>query len=349
MSKREELASRYGCEWRATGIHTRRHGAVINPAGIDLALALDRLESGQSLESLSPGRAPIEGTEFIRACTGDVLFENTPVNYESGQPAVDHLRTALECGMHAITANKGPVVHAYGELSRLAGRHKLRFLFESTVMDGAPVFSLWRETLPAAALQSFRGILNSTTNLILTHMESGSSFEEAVSHAQTIGIAETDPRSDISGMDSAVKVAALVTVLMGFPLKPGQVERVGIEAISVEEVQRALRQGRRWKLICQARREAQGVEASVRPELLDSSDPLYSLTGTSSAVTFHSDVLESLTIVEGNPGPGTTAYGLLADLLRAVAPQDWDLRESHAAENSREETADPRRGSLALD
>jgi homoserine dehydrogenase len=136
---------------------------------------------------------------------------------------------------------------------------------------------------------------------------------------------------------------------MGFPLKPGQVERVGIEAISVEEVQRALRQGRRWKLICQARREAQGVEASVRPELLDSSDPLYSLTGTSSAVTFHSDVLESLTIVEGNPGPGTTAYGLLADLLRAVAPQDWDLRESHAAENSREETADPRRGSLALD
>jgi len=272
-----------------------------------------------------------------------VLFENTPVNHGSGQPAVDHLRTALECGMHAITANKGPVVHAHAELSRLADSRRLRFLFESTVMDGAPVFSMWREALPAAALQSFRGILNSTTNLILTHMESGASFEEAVSHAQALGIAETDPSGDISGMDSAVKVAALVTVLMASPLKPDQVDRVGIEAITSEEVQRAQRQGRRWKLICQARREGQGVEASVRPELLDSSDPLYSLSGTSSAVTFHSDVLESLTIVEGNPGPATTAYGLLADLLRAISPRGLNPVEGHETRGRQEQKEVPAR------
>jgi homoserine dehydrogenase len=317
--KREELASSHGLQWRVTGIHTRRHGSIIDPEGIDLALALRRMDGGQSLESPSSAAAPADGPAFIRACKGDVLFENTPVNYESGQPAVDHLRTALQCDMHAITANKGPVVHAYVELSQLAARRNLRFLFESAVMDGAPIFSLWRETLPAAVLQSFRGILNSTTNLMLTLMESGDSFEQAIARAQALGIAETDPGGDISGMDSAVKVAALVTVLMGFPFKPHQVERMGIESIPAEEVRSALGRGRRWKLICQAQRAGSEVTAFVRPEQVDVSDPLYSVMGTSSAVTFHSDVLESLTLVEGNPGPDTTAYGLLADLLRAVA------------------------------
>jgi homoserine dehydrogenase len=134
-----------------------------------------------------------------------VLFENTPVAYASGQPAVDHLRQALEMGMHAITANKGPVVHAYRELTDLAARRGRKFYFESTVMDGAPIFSLYRETLPAAHLQSFRGVLNSTTNLILTRMEGGEAFEQAVAYAQSIGVAETDPSGDIDGWDASVR------------------------------------------------------------------------------------------------------------------------------------------------
>ncbi len=255
---------------------------------------------------------------MIRASGAHVLFENTPVNYESGQPAIDHIRTALQAGMHAITANKGPVVHAYQELSELARARGLRFFFESAVMDGAPVFALWREALPAAELRAFRGVLNSTTNLILTLMEQGRSFEEAVGHAQAIGIAETDPSGDIQGWDAAIKVAALVTVLMDVPLKPEQVERRGIEDLSLQDIEAARAAGRRWKLVCQAERSGHGVQARVHPQQVEPSDPLYQVMGTSSAVTFHSDVLGALSLVEDDPGPHTTAYGLLADFVNAL-------------------------------
>ncbi|HUS83754.1 MAG TPA: homoserine dehydrogenase, partial [Anaerolineales bacterium] len=163
-----------------------------------------------------------------------------------------------------------------------------------------------------------RGVLNSTTNLILTLMEQGKTFEEAVAYTQSIGIAETDPTGDIEGWDAAIKVSALVTVLMGISLKPSDVERKGIESIQSEDIESAYAEGKRWKLICQAERTETGITTSVRPELLDPSDSLYSVMGTSSAVTFHSDVLGPLTITESDPGPHTTAYGLLADFINAV-------------------------------
>ncbi|MCK5634412.1 MAG: homoserine dehydrogenase, partial [Anaerolineales bacterium] len=161
-------------------------------------------------------------------------------------------------------------------------------------------------------------ILNSTTNLILTLMEQGQTFEEAVAHTQSIGIAETDPSGDIEGWDAAIKVSALVTVLMAANLKPSAVERKGIESLDSEDIKSAAAEGKRWKLICQAERTDSGIATSVRPELLDPGDPLYSVMGTSSAVTFHSDILGPLTITESDPGPHTTAYGLLADFINAV-------------------------------
>jgi homoserine dehydrogenase len=318
LAKRGELRQRYGLDWRVVGIATGRHGAALDPEGIDLEAALALAEAGQSLASLSPVQVPATNLGLIRASQADVLFETTPVNYQTGQPAVDHLRAALEAGMHAISANKGPVVHAYRELSDLARARGRCFYFESAVMDGAPVFSLWREALPGARLLSFRGILNSTTNLILTRMEEGQSFKDAVAYAQSIGVAETDPSGDILGWDAAVKVAALATVLMDRPLKPDQVERQGIEGLTAAVVAAARAGGRRWKLVCQAERTPEGVRASVRPEEVEVGDPLFGVMGTSSAVTFHADVLSGLTLVEENPGPQTTAYGLLADLLNAV-------------------------------
>jgi homoserine dehydrogenase len=207
------------------------------------------------------------------------------------------------------------VVHAYQELTSLAKNMGRKFFFESAVMDGAPIFSLFRESLPAAELHRFSGILNSTTNLILSRMESGESFEQAVAYAQSIGVAETDPSGDIDGWDASVKVAALVTVLMDIPLKPAQVIRTGIRKISQEDVFQAARQGKRWKLVCSARREGKTVFAQVKPELVGSESLLFGVSGTSSIVTFETDVLPQLSIVEGNPGPETTAYGLLADFI----------------------------------
>ncbi len=319
LRKRETLAQTFDLTFQVTGIATGRHGKAINPDGIDLQQALALAESGQSLARLSTEPAPEDIPAFIRACRGDVLFENTPVNHHTGQPAADYLRAALQKGMHAITANKGPVVHAYPELTGLAQAQGRRFLFESAVMDGAPIFSLFRGPLPAAELKGFHGILNSCTNLLLERMEAGQSFDEAVRYAQSIGITETDPSADIDGWDAAIKVAALATVLMGVPLKPQDIEREGIRGITPEMLAEARQAGERWKLVCRARREADGqMLAQVKPERVAPGSPLYSIQGTSSYVQFELDVLPGLGIVESNPGPETTAYGLLADLINAV-------------------------------
>jgi homoserine dehydrogenase len=318
MRKKEELKNRYGITFTATGIATGRHGKIANPAGLDLEGALQLIRSGNSL-SLMTNTLMFNTMDFIRKCGADVLFETTPVNHQNGQPAVDHLRTALESGMHAITANKGPVVYAYHPLMELAAKQGKKFLFESTVMDGAPIFSLFRSSLPGARLIGFRGILNSTTNLILSRMEKGENFENAVKHAQAVGLAETDPSNDVDGWDAAIKVAALVTVLMDIPLKPQEVERTGIREITPQKVAEAKAAGKRWKLVCTGIRDGNTVHARVAPELVLPSSPLYSVDGSSSAIEFRTDVLNSLSVVEGNPGPETTAYGLLADFINAVS------------------------------
>lgn len=324
LSKRSELESHYGISWKIVGVMTGSHGAAVGEDGIEIELALKLAAEGATLDAASTSSPPRDALTFINSSNADVLFENTPVNYANGEPAVSFIRAALEAGMHVATANKGPVVHAYHELRRLAVESGRRFMFESTVMDGAPIFSLWRSALPGARLESFRGILNSTTNLILTMMETNASYEQALAYAQEIGIAETDPSGDIEGWDAAVKVAALVTVLMDHPLKPDQVVRQGIRGITPDMIELASQNNQRWKLVCDAQRTTSGVRAKVHPEVVERDDALYTVAGTSSAITFQSDVLGPLTILEENPGPQTTAYGLLADMLDAL---DLDRNE----------------------
>jgi homoserine dehydrogenase len=315
--KAAELQDHYSITYRVTGIATGHHGAAIDPAGINLDEALQLFEAGQSLSSIT--KVPVaDSVDLIHKCSAKVLFENSPVNHQTGQPAIDHLHLALERGMHAITANKGPIVHAYRQLADFAESKGLKFYFESTVMDGAPIFSLFRSALPGARLLGFRGILNSTTNLILTRMEAGESFDDAVKFTQAAGLAETDPSADIDGWDAAIKVAALITVLMGIPFTPQQVDRKGVRLITSDMVTTAKMNGNRWKLVCSAERNGENVFGRVAPELVSSSSPLYSVVGSSSIVEFNTDTLSSLSIVEGNPGPETTAYGLLADFINAV-------------------------------
>jgi len=325
LRKQDEIEHRYGVTFRITAIATGRHGSVLQPAGVDVEHLLALAQAGKSLAELSATPTPDNSLDFIRACQADVLFENSPVNYATGQPAIDHLRLALECGMHAITANKGPVVHAYRELSDLAASRGLKFFFESTVMDGAPIFSLFRGALPTARLLSFRGILNSTTNLILNRMETGEAFEHAVAYAQSIGIAETDPSGDIDGWDAAIKVSALATVLMDIPLKPEQVDRTGIRGITPQEISRARAEGKRWKLVCSAWRDGEELKARVAPQMVGADSPMYGVDGTTSIVQFETDVLGLLSVIEADPGPHTTAYGLLADFLNAVVNESVAL------------------------
>ncbi|MBC8508061.1 MAG: homoserine dehydrogenase [Anaerolineales bacterium] len=312
LNKQAEIQAQHGIIFSVVGITTGRHGMVIDPNGIDLLDALKKVNAG---ECLSPSSNP---QDFIKECTADILFESIPVNYQSGQPAVDLIHEALESEMHVVTANKGPVVHAYRELTDLAEAKGRKFFFESAVMDGAPVFALFRETLPVANLLAFRGVLNSTTNLLLTLMEEGQSFEKAVAYAQSIGIAETDPSGDIDGWDAAIKVCALTTVLMGIPLQPGDVDRTGIRGISQSDIAEAKAEGKRWKLVCEAIREQDFVRARVAPQKVSVESPLYGVMGTTSIIEFESDVLGKLSLIESDPSPYTTAYGMLADFINAV-------------------------------
>jgi homoserine dehydrogenase len=314
LEKQDELFNLYGLTFSVTGISTGSHGTAISSEGIDLGQALGVNDLNQVSELSFSGDA----IDFIRNCPADVLFENTPVNYENGQPAIRHLEVALEEGMHAITANKGPLVHSYRQLKAMAEKMNRKFYFESTVMDGAPVFSLFRYALPGAQLLSFRGVLNSTTNMILTRMELGDSFEQAVTYCQEIGIAETDPSGDVDGWDAAIKVSALATVLMDTPLKPQEIERQGIRGITQDQITLARDVGKRWKLVCSAQRLGDSVQARVSPEMVDPSSPMFGVDGTGSIVQFQTDVLGLLTLVEDDPGPHTTAYGLLADFINAV-------------------------------
>jgi len=254
---------------------------------------------------------------WLAAARADVLFEATSLNVQNGQPAVDHIRAALDHGAHVITANKGPIVHAYRELRDLAAARGKQFLFESTVMDGVPIFSLF-DQLPAIHLQGFHGILNSTTNVILGEMETGLSFEEALKKAQALGIAETDATYDIDGWDAAVKTAALITVLMDIPVRLDQIEREGIRDLTTQAVRSARRDGWPYKLVCRAKRVGNQVQASVKPEKVRIGEPMARITGTSSYIYFETDIFPGLAITEENPGLYATAYGMLADFVRAA-------------------------------
>ncbi|HKJ28485.1 MAG TPA: homoserine dehydrogenase, partial [Anaerolineales bacterium] len=260
LRKEETLRKDYRIGFTVTAVATGSKGRAIDPAGIDLKAALALVEAGNSLDVLSSQPAPADNLDFILNSGADVLFENTPVSYADGQPALNHIRAALSAGMHAITANKGPVVHGYHALKQLAAENKARFLFESTVMDGAPVFGTYRETLPTAEVSAIRGVLNSTTNLILTRMEGGESFDEAVAYAQSIGIAETDPSGDVDGWDASIKISALITVMMGVPFTPDRVERTGIRGITPEKIAAARAEGKRWKLVCSAWKEEDEIK-----------------------------------------------------------------------------------------
>ena len=313
--REQELRERHGIAFRITGVATRTLGCIADRDGLDPNRAGRILLSDKSRKSkINPGAVE----EWLKVAAADVLFEATSLNVETGQPAVDHIRAALEHGAHAITANKGPIVRAYRELRDLAAAHSKRFLFESTVMDGVPIFSLF-DQLPAIDLQGFHGILNSTTNVILSEIEHGLSFDAALKKAQALGIAETDATHDIDGWDAAVKTAALITVLMDVPIRLEEIHREGIRNLHPRVLREARMDGFPYKLVCRAKREGDKVKASVKPEKVMVGTPMGGTSGTSSYICFNTDIFPMLSVFEGDPGLYATAYGMLADFIRAVS------------------------------
>jgi homoserine dehydrogenase len=311
-----ELREHYGIEWRITGVATRRMGRIASAEGLPVeSLLAGEFDAGVPSRREPP---PADVREWLEAARCDVMFETTSLEPLTGEPAIGHARAALEAGAHVVTANKGTIVHAYRELHALAlarGRH---FLFEATVAD-MPVFSLFRECLPAARLRAFSGIFNSTTNVILEEMERGGTFEAGVRRAQSLGVTETDPAYDVDGWDAAVKTCALATVLMDAPLRLDEIEREGIRALDAASVRAARVAGSPYKLVSRAARTAEGqIAASVRAERIAPGDPLAVVNGTSLSIHFELDILPGLTLTAHRPDLQSTAYGLLSDFINAV-------------------------------
>lgn len=313
VSKSAELKENYGIDWQVTGIASRRIGWLANKDGFDTATLLAG-DAGMTNSANSDGI-----NDWLAKAEPDAVFETTSLEPNTGKPAIDYLRSVLQAGAHAITANKGALVYGYDELSELARAKGKGFFFESTVLDSAPVFSLFRECLPAATLRGFSGAFNSTTNVIIETMEAGRSFDEGVKTAQELGITETDPGHDVDGWDSTVKICALANVLMRIPLRPDEVSREGIRKLTAKQVQAARAEGKPFKLVARAKQSETGkLLATVRPEQVAANEPLGNVRGTSLAIHFELDMMPGLTITSHRPNLQSTAYGLLADFINAV-------------------------------
>jgi homoserine dehydrogenase len=310
--KSDELKELYGISWRITGIASRRIGWLADSNGFDFSQVLTQ----PPVSKQAFGESGIK--EWLQAAKADVVFETTSLNHESGEPAHSYLRAALQAGSHAITANKGALVYGYHELNDIAGAVGKRFMFESAVLDSAPVFSLFRETLPAVKLRGFSGLFNSTTNVVLESIEAGRSFEEGIKTAQELGVTETDPGHDLEGWDATVKVCALANVLMNLRLTPADVAREGITHLDARQIQAARAEGKPYKLVARARQSNDKLIATVRPEQIAPGDALANVRGTSLAIHFELDMMPGLTITSHRPNLQSTAYGLLADFVNAV-------------------------------
>jgi homoserine dehydrogenase len=318
--KADELRERYGLTVSYTGVYTRSGGLVTYGDGADPALLIPvdwpaREDAGDAATAGGSGATVDEALRAIREVPADVVLELTTLDPRSGQPAIDHIRAALEAGRHVVTANKGPIAYAYRGLWALAAERGVALRFESTVMDGTPIFGMAEASLPATRIDGFRGLLNSTSNYVLSRMAAGELLDEAVEGAQRLGIAEADPSNDLEGWDAAVKATVLVNVLMGGDLRPGDVVRKGLGAEVMGRAQAHLLPGQTLKQVVEASRDGEGITAKVTLAALPPSDLLAHLSGMEAAIQFHTDTMQDLTIIEGEGGPGQTAFGVVADLV----------------------------------
>ena len=288
-----------------TGIHTARHGTAFDPRG----LPADPV--------FGPAAGSVE--EFLDRAGAEVLAELTPLDPISGEPAISHIRAAFARRLHVVTANKGPIAHAYADLREEARRAGVLFRFEATCMDGAPVYNLIRCTLPGLRVLGFTGVLNSTTKVVIEAMRRGQSMQEGIEAARRLGITEADAAYDIDGWDSAAKTAALANVLMDARTTPQQVDTRGIGRLTPEKLADLAAKRKTVCLVSRARRAPQGgVRLRVRAEVLDETDILASVHGTSNLILFHTDLMGTIGTVSISPGLDQTAYGVFTDLVEVA-------------------------------
>lgn len=290
--------------FRIVAIHTLRHGSAFDEGG---------LPADPAAQAWGPRVESVEA--FLDRARPEIAVELTTLNPATGEPAISHIRAAFARRLHVVTANKGPIAHAYAALAEEAKRAGVEFRFESTVMDGAPVFNMIRNNLPGCRILGFTGVLNSTTNVAIETMRAGRTLQEGIEEAQRIGIAEADASYDIEGWDAAAKTAALANVLMDARVTPLDVDRRGIGRLTFEKLLTLRKQAKTVRLVSRARSTPRGIKLRVRAEVMAESDILAAAHGTSSLLLFDTDLMGTVGTVEINPGVEQTAYGVFSDVV----------------------------------
>lgn len=325
LAKGDDLAARYGVRFQIVAISDLLKGNLYHPDGLDIAALLDSVRRGATPGKLdaypeAPGlRRDMDSLATIRQSNADTVVEISWTDVKTGQPAISHVQAAFESGKNAVLTNKGPVALAYRQLADLAAVHNVQFRFEGTVMSGTPLIRLAQRALAGCAIREVRGILNGTTNYILTQMEAGQSYAAALAEAQRLGYAEADPTADVEGWDAAGKTVILANVLMGGNLAVADVDRTGISGLTSADVEAAQAAGERWKLIARVWREDGAAKASVKPTRVPLSHPLAGVGGAINACTLTTDLLGDVTIVGPGAGRLETGYAVLGDLLDIAA------------------------------
>lgn len=318
LEKQDEIKRIYDCSVKAVAIATGSRGSLVDGNGLDLAKALKDIETEGRFDPEGSAFSGLSALEIARQADYDILIEMTPLAIFTGQPAIDHIRTALNRGKHAITANKGPIAWAFEELRSLAKDRGVCFYYETTVMDGTPVFNLVDETLRMCRVTGVNGILNSTTNFILEELAKGKDYDEVIREGKERGFVEADPSMDVEGWDAAAKTTALLNVLMGANITPNDIDRKGIEDITVEQIKDAESRGKVIKLLCSGSIENGKVLGRVAPVEIDKTDLLATITGTSSVVSITTDLMGTVSVVEHEPEIEQTGYGVFSDLIRII-------------------------------
>jgi len=318
--KTEFFRDRFDFKSKVVAISDKLKGSLLIPEGVNIKKLLQILDQGKRIDEYLEGAdneaEGMESLEIIEKCEADIIAELTYTDIETAEPATSHIKKALESGKHVVSSNKGPAALYYAELIELAQKNNLFFRIEGTVMSGTPVFNLFEKGFTGNEIKEIKGILNGTTNFILSKMEEENmDYEKALKLAQKLGYAEADPTADVEGFDALAKIVILSNVLLGGSIKPTDAQREGITSISKEDVLTAKEEGYRYKLIASTRKENGQIIAGVSPQKLPLSDPLAGVMGANNALTFELDLLGKVTIQGPGAGKIETGYSILIDML----------------------------------
>ncbi len=314
-TKKDVLKEKYGFEYRVSGICDLIKGSIYDENGLDLGKVLQLNKEKGKIDEYPCKEKGFKSVDIITKPEVDIIAEITPTNVKTGEPGLTHFRTALKNKKHVVSTNKGPIALQYKELQELAKKNNVYLGFEGTVISGTPAINLGTRDLAGCDITSVRGILNGTTNYILTNMEKGRSYEEVLKEAQQKGFAETDPTADVEAYDPLAKIVILANTVMGGDVHINHVYREGITSITLEDIEKAKKEGKRIKLIGKAWRENGKVKAQVNPESLPLTDPLANVMGVLNAITFETDVTGDITIIGPGAGGYTAGYAMVTDML----------------------------------